>query len=111
MIGSKWYLAPAVILLALSMTGISGSGYAAPDGPALSVMAQQGGSPGLLHRVDTFPTCVEQRRCSTSNSGQRRCGWMTRCQECQYARQCDRAGCTWRQVCKWGPYKPVLKTN
>jgi len=67
---------------------------------------------GLLHKADTFPRCAKVRRCWRNGSGQLRCGYATRCQECHWVKRCTRAdGCRFVQSCKFGPYKPVLKTN
>jgi len=66
----------------------------------------------LLHNIDTFPTCAEVRRCWRTDSGRLRCGLVTRCQTCKWIKRCTRAsGCGFVESCKWGPYKPPLKTN
>lgn len=107
--GSAYLLAAAALVI--TVAALHGPGQAAPTGAGMAAAAPAAALPKLVHPVDTFPICVEQRRCWRTDSGRRRCGEVTRCQECRYARQCDSQGCAWRQVCKWGPYKPILPTN
>lgn len=65
-----------------------------------------------VQRVDTFPRCAEVRGCWYTSSGRKRCGLAVRCQECKFVKVCTRGrGCSWVERCKWGPYKPALKTN
>jgi len=98
-------------MLTVCLAVLPGPGQAMPPGADIAASVSSGGVSRLLQRVDTFPACVQQRRCSTDRNGRQRCGDVERCQECSYQKQCDRQGCQWRQVCNWGPFKPVLKTN
>ncbi len=83
-----------------------------PAGRILSGADITGSLERYLHRVDTFPTCAKVRSCWRNNYGQLRCGYVTRCQVCKFVRRCTRAaGCRWVETCKWGPQKPVLKSN
>ena len=84
----------------------------AADGPGISGIGSVQAERSMLHRIDTFPTCAEVRRCWRNSYGKRRCGLAVRCQTCKWVRRCQRGvGCAWREICTWGPYRPVLPTN
>jgi hypothetical protein len=108
---AKSFLALLLIGIGAFLAAASGTATAAPAGQTVAEAGSGPAAGALLHRVDTFPTCAEVRRCWRNNAGQLRCGMVTRCQVCKWVRRCTRAGCAWREDCKWGPYKPALPTN
>jgi hypothetical protein len=111
-ISAKTFLTLLMIGSGAFLAAVSGGAMAAPAGQFLAGTGSVPAAGALLHRVDTFPTCAEVRRCWRNDAGRLRCGMVTRCQECKWVRRCTRAaGCGWEQVCKWGPYKPVLPSN
>ncbi len=97
-------------------TGVTGLlalfvfGFAALSGLGGEAEAR---SPLQLERMDlapiatpvrTFRDCQEIARCSG-------CKPVYRCRSCKYQRVCRRGACEWRDVCVWGPDRPVLPPN
>lgn len=98
---------------ALFFAAIIATGDASAQGNAAGVVFSGAQAPAqtLLLRVDTFPTCAKVRRCWRTDTGRLRCGLVDRCRECKWVKQCTRAGCSWREKCRWGRYKAPFKPN
>ena len=87
---------------ALTLASLTGLGGKAEAWSPLTFEHTE--TPPIATKVKTFRDCQEIARCSG-------CKPVYRCRSCKYQRVCQRGLCEWRDVCVWGPDRPVLPPN